>query len=355
MRKVVLAFDSFKGCISATEACHAAAKAIRSSWPEVQVVEIPMSDGGEGLVQAVKGYKSHLPEAKLTSICFQAHGPLMEPVMAEYLLEGDTAYMEMAATSGLPLVPVGKRNPMLTTTYGVGEMILDACHRGAKHIMMGIGGSATNDGGRGMLLAIREAGVSLQELPSITVACDVSNPLCGPMGASAVFGPQKGATPAMVRQLDAQLQAFAEQAIAEGIATAEMMNHPGAGAAGGLGFGLMSYLHAELKSGIDILLDIVDFDRQIQGADWVITGEGKSDEQTLMGKVPYGILKRCQQQSIPVWLLSGTIDDPQGQLHSSFQTVASINAGDPRPLEVLMRPEVALQNLSQYFINLKEE
>ncbi len=352
MPKIVVAFDSFKGCLSAEVACQTAAEAIRSSHPSTQVIEIPMSDGGEGLVHAVKGYMSAVHDVQLQSICLRAHGPLMEPVTAEYIISADgrTAYMEMASTCGLPLVPIDRRNPMLTTTYGVGEMLVDAFRRGAKQIIMGIGGSATNDGGMGMLQAIRDQGVKNNELPPITVACDVTNPLCGPMGASAIFAPQKGATPEMIPMLESRLRTFAEEAVAKGIATREMMEHPGAGAAGGLGFGLMAYLHAELKSGIDILLDIVGFDQQLNETDWVLTGEGKSDEQTLMGKVPHGLLKRCQKADVPIILLSGAIEDPHGQLAQAFHLAASINANDHRPLAELMRPDVAKQNLQHAVI-----
>lgn len=366
--KIVLAFDSFKGCISATEACQAAAEALHAAHPDIETVTLPMSDGGEGLVQAVQNYHQRMGNQPLPCIHIQAHGPLMEPLTAQYLLsrDGKTAYMEMAATSGLPLVPIEKRNPLITTTYGVGEMLLDAVSRGVEHIIMGIGGSATNDGGMGMIQALRDAGIELPTRlssssdqpkkpssntpltwPDITVACDVTNPLCGPRGASAIFGPQKGATPEMIPLLDARLRESAQRAIAEGKATPAMMESPGAGAAGGLGFGLMAYLGAQLKSGIDILLDIVGFDAEIQDADLVITGEGKSDPQTLMGKVPHGILRRCQRLGLPVCLLSGAIDDPDGSLHRAFSHVASINADDPRPLATLLSPDVALENMKK--------
>lgn len=347
--KIVLAFDSYKGCISATEACQAAAEALHAVRPDIETVAIPMSDGGEGLVQAVQNHHRRMDNQPLPCIQVQAHGPLMEPLTAQYLLsrDGKTAYMEMAATSGLPLVPIEERNPLLTTTYGMGEMLLDAVGRGVDHIIMGIGGSATNDGGMGMIQALRDSGRLIQHWPTLTVACDVTNPLCGPQGASAIFAPQKGATPEMIPLLDARLQDFAQRAIAEGKATPAMMDYPGAGAAGGLGFGLMAYLGAQLKSGIDILLDIVGFDNEIKDADLVITGEGKSDPQTLMGKVPHGILRRCQPLHIPVHLLSGAIEDPDGSLHRSFSHVASINANDPRPLSTLLNPEVALENLKK--------
>jgi len=358
MKKFVLAFDSFKGCISAQEACHSAAEAIQRIWPEAVVVECPLSDGGEGLVDCIE---QRIPTRR---IHLKAHDPLMNLIEVSYLLSIDsqTAYMEMAATSGLTLVPPELRNPMRTTTYGVGEMIADAVRRGCKHIVMGIGGSATCDGGQGMIKAmIRNLGIlELRNLVRITVACDVSNPLYGEKGAAYVFAPQKGATPELVEMLDEQLRSFARETEQLGLATPELANYPGAGAAGGLGYGLMAYLNAELKSGIDILLDIAGFDALIDDADVVITGEGKSDHQTLMGKVPDGVLHRVRglqshNDSLrpQVWLLSGCIDDAEGNLARSFDVVRSINEGDERPLETLLLPETAKMNLQKCLERLK--
>lgn len=345
--KIIVAFDSFKGCMTAVEACDAAGSAIRQILPEAEVVEIALSDGGEGLVQSVLGARGD--DEDLQMVECRAHGPLMEPMVARYALSADgmTAYMEMAETSGLPLVPVDKRNPMKTTTYGVGDMIVDAKSRGCKEIIMGIGGSATCDGGKGMLRCLRERLGGLDGLPHITVACDVSNPLYGPNGAAYVFAPQKGATEEQVLLLDEELRAFARETERLGIASEALCNYPGAGAAGGLGYGLMAYLHAELKSGIDIILDITRFDSHISGASLVITGEGKSDFQTLMGKVPHGVLKRCKLQGIPVCLMSGAIDDRDGMLAKSFERVVSINEGDDRPLDVLILNNVARENLGK--------
>lgn len=340
--KVLLAFDSFKGCLTAREACRAAAEAVREVLPQAQTIELPLSDGGEGLVACVR---DRLP-ARVVEV--KAHGPLMAPLVAEYLIsaDGTTAYMEMAATSGLTLVPADERDPMQATTYGVGEMILDAEQRGCRRIVMGIGGSATCDGGMGMLEALTAQG---QPLPTceVTVACDVTNPLYGPEGAAYVFAPQKGATPEQVQQLDHRLRAIARSAEEVGVASPELAHRPGTGAAGGLGYGLLAYLHAELRSGIDIILDLSDFDAHLRDADLVITGEGCSDSQTLMGKVPHGVLMRCRSRSVPCWLLSGAVSDPDGQLSSHFDRVASINEGDDRPLAVLMQKEVALANLRQ--------
>lgn len=350
--KIVFAFDSFKGCLSAQEACAAAAQAAREAYPAAEIEQIPLSDGGEGLVSCV----SRLLPVRLVTI--QVHGPFIQPVQATYALspDGQTAYMEMAAAAGLTLMPQDQRNPMLTTTYGVGEMLLDAAHRGCQHIIMGIGGSATCDAGEGMIDSLVRAGVFATEesklfannpepslsIPKITVACDVTNPLYGPNGAAYVFGPQKGATPNQVELLDQRLRDFERRTIALGKATPAHASIPGAGAAGGLGYGLMTYLGATLRSGIDIILDLLHFDQRIAGADFVFTGEGKSDAQTLMGKVPMGVLRR-----VPAHLLSGAIEDPKALLQAGFLTVGSINEGDSRPLAQLLQKEVAIENMKQ--------
>lgn len=340
--KIVVALDSFKGCLTAEEACQAAGEGIRAAWPGTCVVELPLSDGGEGLVACVRRMQ---PTVDVT---LTVHGPLLEKVTSSYALSPDRkcAYMEMAAASGLTLIPEERRNPMLTTTYGVGEMMADAVERGCERIVMGIGGSATCDAGKGMLEALR-AHDCLHPKCQLVVACDVDNPLYGPRGAAYVFAPQKGATPEQVSLLDDRLRRFALATEEAGIASPEMAHHPGAGAAGGLGYALLTYLHAELRSGIDIVLDIARFDQLIQGAEVVITGEGKSDAQTLMGKVPYGVQKRCRRAGVPVWLLSGAIEDADAMLSTHFDRVHSINEGDERPLPQLLQSEVAKENLRQ--------
>lgn len=338
--KVVTAFDSFKGCMSAKEACTSVAFALSQSAPDLEVVSLPVSDGGEGMVECL------VESLGLEEVTVNVHGPLMEPITARYALslDGTTAYMEMAEASGLTLVPVERRNPMLTTTYGVGEMIVDAVKRGCKHIVMGIGGSATCDGGRGMVNALQS---HLPLAVDVTVASDVTNPLCGKNGAAYVFAPQKGATPEQVVMLDARLQEFANETVSKGIASPELANHPGAGAAGGLGYALMAYLNANLQSGIDLCLDIIGFDEKIANADCIITGEGKSDAQTLMGKVPMGILRRAQRHGIPVFLLSGAVEDKEMLVEHGFAHVASINDGDKRPLQELLNKNVATRNLQR--------
>ena len=346
--KIVLAFDSFKGCITAQEACHTAASAIHEVLPHAEVIECPLSDGGEGLVECVE------KRLNVKRIHLKAHDPLMNIIDASYVIsdDGNTAYMEMAATSGLTLVPENKRNPMLTTTYGVGDMIIDAAKRGCKEIVMGIGGSATCDGGRGMIQCLKDNGYTLPSplLPHIIVASDVTNPLYGELGASYVFAPQKGATPEQVKILDERLREFAKETETLGLATPSLALHPGAGAAGGLGYGLMAYLKAELKSGIDIILSISAFDNAIKDASLIITGEGKSDSQTLMGKVPYGVLNHGKEHDIPVWLISGGIEN-ESLLAQHFDIVKSINEGDTRPLSTLIQPTIAKENLRKTIIN----
>lgn len=307
-----------------------------------------MSDGGEGMVDSI----AEAIGARMVSV--RVHDPLMQPIEAQYALSADgrTAYMEMAAASGLTLVPKDRRNPMLTTTYGVGEMILDAVERGCRRIVMGIGGSATCDGGKGMIDCLEghlplPADGELAESIEIVVASDVTNPLYGPNGAAYVFAPQKGATPEQVRLLDERLRAFARETEAKGIALPTLTEHPGAGTAGGLGYGLMAYLGATLQSGIDLVLDTIRFDEQIKDADFILTGEGKSDRQTLMGKVPQGVLTRAGHQGIPVHLLSGAIEDAAELTKAGFASVHSINENDNRPLGVLMQKDVAAENMKK--------
>lgn len=328
--------------MTAHEACSIAAKAIQKINSKTEIVEMPLSDGGEGLTKCIQKI---IPTS---TIQLSVHGPLMNKLQTCYALsqDGTTAYMEMASACGLTLVSPKDRNPLFTTTYGVGEMIADAIKRGCEHIIMGIGGSATCDGGMGMIKALEENDC-LSSSCRITVACDVTNPLYGRNGAAYVFAPQKGATPKQVIELDNRLKQFAQETENKGLATKEMAFFPGAGAAGGLGYALLTYLKAELKSGIDIVLDISNFDKALTDSDLAITGEGKSDNQTMMGKVPSGVLHLCKKRQTPVWLISGSIDDAQGTLSENFDLVMSINENDNRSLEILMQKEVALANLSR--------
>lgn len=340
--KIIVAFDSFKGCMSAHDACMSAAKGLHERYPEADVVSVPLSDGGEGLVECVTRVQS------ATVVQCNAHDPLMRDMNARYALSHDglTAYMEMAETSGLPLLDESERNPMITTTYGVGDMIVDAMRRGCRKIVMGIGGSATCDAGKGMIECLEDNNVDFGALPEVVVACDVSNPLYGDNGAACIFAPQKGATAEQVVELDNRLRRFAQETQRRGIATEEMASMEGTGAAGGLGYALIAYLNAKLLSGIDVVLDIANFDEVIKGAECIITGEGKSDAQTLMGKVPFGVLRRAMKQGVAVHLVSGQIEDADSLLDAGFAVVKSINEGDTRPLNVLMQREIAMERLA---------
>ena len=379
--KIVLAFDSFKGCLTAEEACEAAKDGILSVWEDAEVVSVPLSDGGEGLVECF------LRMRKAKKVSVKVHGPLMEEVTATYAIseDGETAYMEMASACGLTLVPMEKRNPMETTTYGLGEMMLDAMKRGVKHIVLGIGGSATCDAGKGMLEAlgfhfcptdeasqevlsqplnrcrrgrltdVDDVGKPMSTTSILTVACDVNNPLYGEEGAAYVFAPQKGATPEQVALLDERLRAFANETEEKGIAKPEDAFHPGAGAAGGLGYALLTYLKAELKQGIEVVLDACKFDEVLKGADMVITGEGCSDEQTIHGKVAAGVLKRSKNQNVKTLLMSGQIRDKEALAAYGFDELYCINEGDERPLAELMQPEVARENIRRTCMKMMEK
>ena len=342
--KIIVAIDSFKGCLTSAEANQAASEGIIDKMPDAKVVQVPVSDGGEGFLEAfyvVMG--GEIVEVNVKD-------PLMRPIVASYLLHGDTAVIEIAKASGLTLLSPEERNPMLATSYGTGQLVVDAVRRGCKHIIVGLGGSATSDCGIGMLRAIIDAFPKggnwddVHELDDVrfTIATDVINPLCGENGAAHVFAPQKGATPEMVEVLDARAKRFAE-------ASAKHMGRdckkmPGAGAAGGLGYAFLQYMNAECRSGIDLLLDTIHFDDLLQGADLVITGEGSADRQTLMGKLPFGILQRGQKHDVPVMLIAGRIADEQNLLDAGFARVACINPPGI-PLEIAMRPSTAKENI----------
>lgn len=323
--RIILAPDSYKGSLSAVAVATAMEQGILSVWPEAKIKKVPIADGGEGTVAAlVTATGGRIMQ---TSVM----GPLGDPVEAQWgiLGDGETAVIEMAAASGLPLVPIEKRNPRLTTTYGTGQLIKTAMDFGLRKLIIGIGGSATNDGGAGMAQALGArfldgagnelplGGAALAKLASIDitgldprlaeasilVACDVTNPLCGPQGASAVYGPQKGATAQMVEELDLALQRYAT--VAEATLGKAVATHPGAGAAGGLGAGLLLFTRAQLKPGVQIVLETTGFERLVQQADLVITGEGATDFQTAFGKAPVGVAKIAEKYQVPVVCLSG--------------------------------------------------
>lgn len=334
-----MAIDSFKGCLTSAEANMAAAEGIRSGMPDVAVIQIPVSDGGEGFLFA---FQSALGG---TVVDIGVLDPLLRPVMSQYVVKEDTAVIEMAKASGLTLLTEEERNPLVATSYGVGQLVADAIRRGCKHIIVGLGGSATSDCGIGMLRALIDAHISFGALRDIrfTIATDVANPLCGEQGAAHVFAPQKGATPEMVQALDARAKRFAE-ASAKHFGY-DCQDKPGAGAAGGLGYAFMQYLQAECRSGIDLLLDAVDFDALLGNASLVITGEGSADHQTLMGKLPFGILQRAKSLEVPVCLLAGCIRDRQLLLDAGFSQVECINPSD-MPVEEAMRPREAKRNIA---------
>jgi glycerate 2-kinase len=325
--KIVIAPDSFKESLSSLEAANAIERGFKSVFPNAVYSKVPMADGGEGTVQSLIDATNGLLKEQVVT------GPLGEPVNAFFGLTGDgkTAVIEMAAASGLHLVPTNKRNPLVTSTRGTGELIAAALDLGVKHIIIGIGGSATNDGGAGMVQAlggrlldgsgndIGPGGGALSKIATIDltdldarlkdvqmeVACDVDNPLTGPRGASAIFGPQKGATPEMVELLDQNLSHFAT--VAERELGKSFRDIAGAGAAGGLGAGLLAFLHADLKRGVDIILHAVNFEDVVKDADLVITGEGRIDSQTVYGKTPIGVAKVAKKYNVPVIGLAGSL------------------------------------------------
>lgn len=350
--RIVVAPDSFKGSLTAVEAAEALARGVWAAVPEAEVVQVPMADGGEGTVATlVAGTGGRLVTRTVT-------GPLGRAVEAQFGLlgDGETAVIEMAAASGLLLVPPAERNPLVTSTFGTGELIRAALDLGSRRLLVGIGGSATNDGGVGMLQALggrvltgdgRDVGpgggalaeaerIDLSGLDprlqsvDLLVACDVDNPLCGSRGASAVYGPQKGATPEMVARLDDNLRHLANLVQRDlGRDAAEM---PGAGAAGGLGFGMLAYLGARLAPGVQVVMDTVRLDKKLQGATLVITGEGRTDGQTLAGKVPMGVAGRAARLGIPAVVVSGAVAPGAEALHA--YNVAALVSIVPGPLSL---------------------
>ena len=326
MKKIIVAIDSFKGCLTSTEANQAASEGILDRMPEAKVVQVPVSDGGEGWLEAFR--------AEIGGEIVEVN--VKDPLM---IIQGDTAVIEIAKASGLTLLKPEERNPMVATSYGTGQLVVDAIRRGCKHIIVGLGGSATSDCGIGMLEAIENADYKDVRF---TIATDVTNPLCGENGAAHIFGPQKGATPEMVEALDARAKHFAEASTKH--LGRDCQNMAGAGAAGGLGYAFLQYMNAECRSGIDLLLDTIHFDDLLQDANLVITGEGSADRQTLMGKLPFGILQRARKQNVPVMLIAGRIADEQILLDAGFSRVACINPPGI-PLDIAMQPDTAKENI----------
>jgi glycerate kinase len=350
--KIVIAPDSFKGSVSAVRVAQAIERGVRAVFPAAEVVKVPIADGGEGTVEAL--LMATGGAWRRTTV----RGPLGEPVEAAWGVLGDgvTAVIEMAAASGLPLVPRARRDPRITSTYGTGELVRAALGQGLRRLVIGIGGSATNDGGAGLAQALgaRLLDADGRELPpggaalarlarldlagleprlagaEVLVACDVDNPLTGPRGASAIYGPQKGATPEMVVELDRALATWAT--VARGATGRDVSGLPGAGAAGGLGAGLLFFTPARLRPGVEVVLEATGFDRLLAGATLVITGEGRTDAQTAMGKAPVGVAAAAGRHGVPVVCLSGGLGDGADEVLS--RGIAALAAVPPGPMSL---------------------
>lgn len=364
--KVVIAIDSFKGSLSSIEAGMAAKDGILKARPDAEVIVKPLADGGEGTVDAlIEGLDGERVDITAT-------GPMGAPVSCYYglLKETNTAVMEMASAAGITLVPDAEKNPLLATTYGVGEMIKDAMERGCRNFIIGIGGSATNDGGIGMLKAlgyrfsdengedVGEGGQALAKAASIDtqnrhpliseckfrIACDVNNPLCGENGATYIYGPQKGVTDNLKKDLDAGMANFAK--ITADSLGQDNSNAAGAGAAGGLGFAFLSYIGAELTPGIELLLDATELENELNNADVVVTGEGRLDHQTAMGKAPVGVARLAKKHGAKVVAFAGGVTEGavacnDAGIDAFFPVVRGVTT-----LEDAMKKENARKNMA---------
>ena len=347
-KKIIIACDSYKGCLSSREVNEAIASGVKE-WnaddasPEIknlvtdaspEIITLEMSDGGEGMLDAF------LSAMKGERVRIHAHDALMRWIEAEYGIVDDTAIIEIAQTAGLALIEPEQRNPMKATSWGVGEMIMNAYRRGVRRFIVGLGGSATSDCGIGMLKAMGDDWKKIRQECSFVLASDVTNLLCGENGAAHVFAPQKGADAKMVQMLDDRARKFAEVSAKHfGYDRSEV---PGAGAAGGLGYAFLQYFNAEARPGAELLLDEIGFDTLIQNADLVITGEGHSDRQTLMGKLPQRILEHVINQEI--WLVSGGVSDRQAMLDAGFDRIIQVTP-EEMPMDEAMKPEVARHHI----------
>ncbi|MCU1750319.1 glycerate kinase [Pseudomonas sp. 6D_7.1_Bac1] len=351
--KIVIAPDSFKDSLSAEAVADAIALGLAEVWPDATLVKCPMADGGEGTVESILA----ACEGELHSATVQ--GPLGIKVNAHWgwLPHSHTAIIEMAEASGLQLVPVGQRDACISSTFGTGELIRAALDAGAQRIILAIGGSATNDAGAGALQALgvrlldaqgqtlKPGGLALAQLTQIDlsdmdsrlanvrfeIAADVNNPLCGPHGASAIFGPQKGASAEQVQQLDQALGHFAglcAQALEK-----DLRDEPGSGAAGGLGFAAKAFLGAQFRAGVEVVAELVGLADAVTNADLVITGEGRFDAQTLRGKTPFGVARIARQQGVPVIVIAGTLGDGYQQMYQHGVDAAFALASGPMTLE----------------------
>lgn len=362
MPRILLAFDSFKGCLTSAEVAEAVAQGLRRSCPDAELTLLTMSDGGDGMLDAFAAAM----HARIETLA--VHDPLMRPVQARMgrTDDGNTVIIEMAEASGLHLLSPDERHPLATSSFGTGELIAEALRRGCGKIVVGLGGSATSDAGIGMLQALgmkirhdssspsneREPHFDFSELsPTLrttefVIACDVTNPLLGSSGAAHVFAPQKGATPAEVEELERRARQFAEAVAA--FTGCDYASVTGAGAAGGVGFALMAFVNSHMVSGAELLLEQLRFDSLLDRADWVLTGEGSSDRQTLMGKLPQVVLQHAQRKSVPVILCSGQLHGADALRSAGFADVQSFNPPD-LPLSDAVRPEVARQQLFRHF------
>ena len=359
--KIVIAPDSFKGSATSREIAQWIESGIHSVIPDCETVKIPIGDGGEGSLDAVllAGFTAH---------SVQVNGPVGNLVTAQFAMRGESALIEMAQASGLSQLPNGKKSPLNASSFGTGQLIKAALDHGAKRIILAIGGTATTDAGAGALQAlgarltdasgveIAPGGAALIDCvhidisdldsrlaqTSFTLASDVTNPLRGEFGAARIFAPQKGASASDVKLLEESLTHFAS------LVDGNYASAPGSGAAGGFGFMAYAFLKAEAQSGIDLILDLVDFDAQIVGADYIVTGEGRFDSQSLNGKAPWGILQRGQKLSIPTYLICGDADTHQGSRFAGIYTLASIEAdiekciANPAPLVTQLGAAIAL-------------
>ena len=368
--KVVLAFDSYKGAISASQACDAAAKGIRRAVPDADIITCPLSDGGEGFASCIKIAGAGEGQPVVVT------GPLFEKVQAEIvrLDGGKTAVLEAAQACGLGLVPDAQRSPLHTTTYGLGEMIRQAIETGAKQLVIGIGGSSTNDAGIGMLAALgwkffdgegqllQPVGASLLHIQSIepgesypdiafTAACDVTNPLFGPRGAAYTFGLQKGASPEDVEELDRGLRHFAE--ICTATFGQNLAANPGAGAAGGLGYALQMFLHAAFQPGAELAIQLSRLPQNLKSADLCLTGEGQTDFQTAYGKLPAAVNAASHDAGVPCVCLSGALGHDWRKLYEAgFTAIFSICQGPASLQEAIANSETGIADAAEAVIRL---
>ncbi|MBQ9185697.1 MAG: glycerate kinase [Bacteroidales bacterium] len=363
--KIVIASDSFKGSLSSADVADAVSVALRQVFPDADIVKLSVADGGEGTAEAVAAATGgHLVQA-------EASDPLGRPIRASYaILPDNTAVIDVASASGITLLSAGEREPWKTSSFGTGELILDALDRGCRNFLIGLGGSATNDGGAGMMTALgarflssdgevlQGCGCDLERIERIdlsdlvpglrgatfTVACDVNTVFCGPDGAAKVFAPQKGAGPQLVERLDAGMRHLA--GIIRECTGQDVVSEKGSGAAGGLGGAFKVFLGATLQSGSGMVLDTIGFDKKLEGADLVITGEGRADSQTPKGKTAAGVLRRAKAKGVPVILIAGRVIHCPELDSMGFESLIQVSPED-LPVSEALKPEVSRQNIIQ--------